>query len=256
MPILLCSRHPRPVFVLHLWSATSVSSTSVTFTASLQVKPVDTCHGFAEQPLAPGLGVDCLFLIQCYKGATQSSCPTLPLTYTSLDEDSLMSEDDDLNDLQDSSSSSLDGPILSNWFPNSHQYSFYLAKKTCETVCYLWFSSNSPSSHRHQLSPHSSPHAASLQFPISIHFIQFVQKVLETAQVSQSIIILSLHYIYRLKERNRSTNGPSARSESRATTAMLMMVNKYVHLLSLIPCSSDPLSTDGVCNINYLDRMV
>lgn len=54
-----------------------------------------------------------------------------------------------------------------------------------------------------------------------------MQKVLETTQVSQSVIVLSLHYIYRLKERNRLTNGESG-SEFRVAIAALMMANKFV----------------------------
>ena len=134
-----------------------------------------------------------------------------------------MSEDDDL---QDSSSSSPDR-ILSDWFLNSHQSSLYLAEKTCEMVCYLWFSSNSPSPRRHHFVPHASPHTASLQFSVSPHFIQFMQKVLETTQVSQSVIVLSLHYIYRLKERNRLTSSLPG-SEFRVAIAALMMANKFV----------------------------
>ena len=80
------------------------------------------------------------------------------------------------------------GPHPFDWFQNSHQSSLYLSEQTCEIVCYLWFSSNSPSSHRHHFVPHSSPHTASPQFSVSLHFIQFMQKVLETTQVSQSVL--------------------------------------------------------------------
>jgi hypothetical protein len=134
-----------------------------------------------------------------------------------------MSEDDD----QQESSSSSPNPILSDWFVNSHQSSLYLAEKTCEMVCYLWFSSNSPSPRRHLFVPHSSPQTASLQFSVSPHFIQFMQKVLETTQVSQSVIVLSLHYIFRLKERNRLTSSLPG-SEFRVSIAALMMANKFV----------------------------
>jgi hypothetical protein len=157
--------------------------------------------------------------------------------FLSPDEDSSMSEDDDL---QDSSSSSPD-PILSDWFLNSHQSSLYLAEKTCEMVCYLWFSSNSPSSRRHHFLPHSSPHTASLQFSVSSHFTQFMQKVLETTQVSQSVIVLSLHYIYRLKERNRLTSSLPG-SEFRVAIAALMMANKFVdeYVFVLLPSYPPP----------------
>jgi hypothetical protein len=54
-----------------------------------------------------------------------------------------------------------------------------------------------------------------------------MQKLLETTQVSQSVIVLSLHYIYRLKERNRFTTG-QAGSEFRIAVAGLMMANKFL----------------------------
>ena len=144
-----------------------------------------------------------------------------------LDGDSSMSKDDDLNDHQESSSSS-PGPLLSNCFTSSHQLSLCLAKKTYEMVFYRWFSSNSPSPCHHQFVPHSSPHTASLQFSISPHFIQFMQKVLKTTQVSQSIIILSLHYIYRLEEQISLTSNPPG-SRFRFV--------EYVLIPFLLPCS-------------------
>ena len=54
-----------------------------------------------------------------------------------------------------------------------------------------------------------------------------MQKVLETTQVSQSVIVLALHYIYRLKIRNCYTNGQPG-SEYRVAIAALMLANKFV----------------------------
>ena len=207
--------------------------------AAYSTLPIELIHAcdFAKQPLTPP-GANCLPPILRYEGALQMSRPKPPpLTPSFVDEDSSMSEDDDL---QDSTSNSPD-PILSDWFLNSHQSSLYLAEKTCEMVCYLWFSSNPPSSRRYQFVPHSSPHTASLQFSVSPHFTQFMQKVLETTQVSQSVIVLSLHYIFRLKERNRLTNSLPG-SEFRVAIAALMMANKFVdecvRFIRLIVCSS------------------
>ena len=194
---------------------------SFTAYSALPIELIHACN-FAKQPLTPP-GANCLPPIQRYEGALEPSRPNPPLTRIFPDEDSSMSEDDDL---QHSSSNSPD-PILADWFLNSHQSSLYLAEKTCEMVCYLWFSSNSPSARRHQFVPHASPHTASLQFSVSPHFIQFMQKVLETTQVSQSVIVLSLRYIYRLKERNRLTNSLPG-SEFRVAIAALMMANKFV----------------------------
>ncbi len=54
-----------------------------------------------------------------------------------------------------------------------------------------------------------------------------MQKLLETTQVSHSVIVLSLHYIYRLKDRNNGTPA-QAGSEFRIAVAALMMANKFL----------------------------
>lgn len=162
-----------------------------------------------------------------------------------------MSEDDDL---QDSSSNSPD-PTLSDWFLNSHQSSLYLAEKTCEMVCYLWFSSNTSSSRRHHFVPQSNPQTASLQFSVSPHFVQFMQKVLETTQVSQSVIVLSLHYIYRLKERNRLTNSLPG-SEFRVAIAALMMANKFVDDNTYTNKTWSDVSGISLEEINKMEREI
>lgn len=109
-----------------------------------------------------------------------------------------------------------------------------IAEKTCEMICYLWFSSpsRSRSSHRPPYpspnnSPSSSPPTTTLQLVATSTFVQFLQKLLETTQVSQSVIVLSLHYIYRLKDRNRFTPAQSG-SEFRIAVAALMMANKFL----------------------------
>lgn len=145
----------------------------------------------------------------------------------------------------------------------------FIAEKTCEMICYLWFATDrqtrrdspggslsrdsslvcgggrdgvnaypspnhSPSSPAHShihLSPASSPKRnpppSTLQLVATASFVTFMQKLLETTQVSQSVIVLSLHYIHRLKERNRFT--PAQRgSEYRIAVAGLMMANKFL----------------------------
>ncbi|KAI0757467.1 cyclin-domain-containing protein [Daedaleopsis nitida] len=128
-----------------------------------------------------------------------------------------------------------------DWFgSDSHRSARFIAEKTCEMICYLWFStissssSESPSkrnrvasSYHPSFSPHSNSATAKLQFSVSPAFTRFMQKVLETTQVSQSVIVLSLHYIYRLKGRNPYTSG-QAGSEYRVAIAALMLANKFV----------------------------
>ena len=142
----------------------------------------------------------------------------------------------------------------------SKRSSLFIAEKTCEMICYLWFSSSlGPSSSRHRSararraaaaaassSSPSSPRyhslsnsrTAVLQFSASRDFVQFMQKLLETTQVSQSVIVLSIYYIYRLKERNEFSVGQPG-SEFRVAVVALMMANKFVDeyvSLCLVSC--------------------
>ncbi|KAH9836644.1 cyclin-domain-containing protein [Rhodofomes roseus] len=130
-------------------------------------------------------------------------------------------------------------PSALDWFTiSSDRPSQFIAEKTCEMICYLWFSSYSqsaspskrnrtaPQEHSHYIPPTNSA-TASLQFSVSPAFVRFMQKVLETTQVSQSVIVLALHYIYRMKARNRFTTGHPG-SEYRVAIAALMMANKFV----------------------------
>jgi hypothetical protein len=112
-----------------------------------------------------------------------------------------------------------------SWFTPTRAYSpRFLAEKTCEMICYMWFSrSVSPSS-----SPvETSPALNSLQLSPTPAFVHFMHKVLETTQVSESVIVLSLRYVYRLKERNRLAHGMPG-SEFRVSIAALMLANKFV----------------------------
>ncbi|KIK21684.1 hypothetical protein PISMIDRAFT_12173 [Pisolithus microcarpus 441] len=82
-----------------------------------------------------------------------------------------------------------DAPHLIDWFDSTlKQPTSFIAEKTCE---------------------------------------MFMHKLLETTQVGQSVIVLSLHYIWPLKERNRFTNGLPG-SEFRIAVTALMMANKFL----------------------------
>ena len=108
-----------------------------------------------------------------------------------------------------------------------------MAEKTCEMICYLWFATSPPERQTQKPSNGSSPLFArgstpsTLQLVATPNFVQFMQKLLETTQVSQSVMVLSLHYIHRLKERNRFTPAQSG-SEFRIAVAGLMMANKFL----------------------------
>lgn len=132
-------------------------------------------------------------------------------------------------------------PPALDWLETSTSRSFnFIAEKVCEMVCYLWFSSLSQTSSQSPQAtkrcrqtedpsffPKPNSSTATLQFAVSPAFVRFMQKLLETTQVSQSVIVLSLRYIYRLKERNRFTHGHGG-SEYRVAVAALMLANKFV----------------------------
>ena len=52
-------------------------------------------------------------------------------------------------------------------------------------------------------------------------------RLLDTTQVSQSVIVLGLHYVYRLKESAVLSFG-QAGSENRVAVVALMLANKFV----------------------------
>ena len=119
-----------------------------------------------------------------------------------------------------------------DWLDSTRRSAHSVAEKTCEMICYLWFATSPPE--RQQSSSNGSPplfargsSPSTLQLVATPNFVQFMQKLLETTQVSQSVMVLSLHYIHRLKERNRFTPAQSG-SEFRIAVAGLMMANKFL----------------------------
>jgi hypothetical protein len=130
-----------------------------------------------------------------------------------------------------------DAPHLVDWLDNTlKRPASFVAERMCEMICYLWFATSLPSpssaSRHNHAAPSYSPRSHSstttaLQLVASPNFVSFMQKVLETTQVGQSVIVLSLHYIYRLKERNSLTSAQSG-SEFRIAVAALMMANKFL----------------------------
>jgi hypothetical protein len=95
----------------------------------------------------------------------------------------------------------------------------------CETICYIWYASPTTGL---ASPPHDA--AASREQLLPAHqFVAFMQKVLETTQVSQSVIVLALHYIYRLKHsRSIAHLQVNPGSEWRVAISGLMLANKFV----------------------------
>ncbi|KAI9566960.1 cyclin-domain-containing protein [Boletus coccyginus] len=181
--------------------------------------------------------------------------PTRPPTPDLLDDDVLEQP------FQQKPISPCDASHCIDWFDISlKRPASFVAEKTCEMVCYLWFSSSVPSSTRPRSqipSPPHSPETASssspLQFNPSVTFVQFMQKLLETTQVSQSVIVLSLHYVWRLKERNRFTAGLPG-SEFRIAVAALMMANKFLDDNTYTNKTWSEVSGIDLSEINRMER--
>ncbi|KAI0271676.1 cyclin-domain-containing protein [Gloeopeniophorella convolvens] len=147
---------------------------------------------------------------------------------------------------------------VANWFseprPRSSQYT---AENTCEMICYLWFSQSSNLSpvNTSPSPPHIpfNPKTARLQFSVSSVFVHFMQKLLQTTQLSQSVIVLSLHYVYRLKERNSGTVAHPG-SEFRVAVAALMMANKFVDDNTYTNKTWSEVSGIELSEINKMER--
>ncbi|KAF7306234.1 hypothetical protein MIND_00414000 [Mycena indigotica] len=134
-----------------------------------------------------------------------------------------------------------------------------VAEKTCEMICYLWFaptSSKRPSSPSlsSPTSPTSStPSPSPLQLLPSPPFVAFTQKLLETTQLSQSAIVLALHFIHRLRQRNRGIPA-QAGSEFRVCVAGLMMANKFLDDNTYTNATWASVSSIPLAQINTMER--
>ncbi|KAG9223490.1 hypothetical protein PLEOSDRAFT_1111204 [Pleurotus ostreatus PC15] len=157
-----------------------------------------------------------------------------------------------------------DAPYFVDWLDVARtRPAHFIAEKTCEMICYLWFSTqSSPSSSSSYPSPNSSnspliarpnPVTSTLQLNATRTFVSFMQKLLETTQVSQSVIVLSLHYIYRLKECNQFTAG-QAGSEFRIAVAALMMANKFLDDNTYTNKTWSEVSGIDLAEINKMER--
>lgn len=128
-------------------------------------------------------------------------------------------------------------PYLVDWLDFTRTRSaHFVAEKTCEMICYLWF--QIPLHARASLGVDDDvagsltkakgvSSVTTLQLVATAAFVSFMQKLLETTQVSQSVIVLSLHYIHRLKEKNVYMPAQPG-SEFRIAVAGLMMANKFL----------------------------
>ncbi|KAF5385596.1 hypothetical protein D9757_006759 [Collybiopsis confluens] len=144
--------------------------------------------------------------------------------------------------------------VAVDWLDFTHKRSaHFIAEKTCEMICYLWFTTPQ-STEGDDKSLFSRPSSVTtLQLVASPTFVLFMQKLLETTQVSQSVIVLSLHYIYRLKERNRSTPAQPG-SEFRIAVAGLMMANKFLDDNTYTNKTWSEVSGIDLIEINRMER--
>ncbi|KAF8920663.1 hypothetical protein CPB85DRAFT_1428724 [Mucidula mucida] len=147
----------------------------------------------------------------------------------------------------------------------------FIAEKTCEMICYLWFAT--PSLDSTMSSPqHNRSRPTPLQLVATSSFVYFMQKLLETTQVSHSVIVLSLHYIWRLKDRNdriwrervasaSDSDSENARdseaqpgSEFRIAVAGMMMANKFLDDNTYTNRTWSDVSGISLTEINRMER--
>ncbi|CAK5264096.1 unnamed protein product [Mycena citricolor] len=137
-----------------------------------------------------------------------------------------------------------------------------VAERTCEMICYLWFAppkrkaaeENPEDADRDRL---TGSKTNGLQLAASATFVRFVQKLLETTQVSQSVIVLALHYIHRLRvasagDANQAQAQPG--SEFRVAVAGLMMANKFLDDNTYTNATWASISLIPLSQINTMER--
>jgi len=228
-------------------------------TQTQTLTPYTHTNGHAQPPLAVPSAEGCSNLSGAYM-------QTDSVSTTSPDQEPQSQPSQELSELAGALVPSETAPqYVVDWLDFTRTRSaHFIAEKTCEMICYLWFappnkkgskkdgkwrsnkirktnsafaSSNMEDDEGESesdsdsegsavsLSPPIAPTA--LQLVPSPTFVQFMNKLLETTQVSQSVIVLSLHYIHRLKQKNQWT--PAQRgSEFRIAVAGLMMGNKFL----------------------------
>ncbi|BGP42043.1 hypothetical protein JCM10449v2_006045 [Rhodotorula kratochvilovae] len=108
-----------------------------------------------------------------------------------------------------------------------------LALFAAEMVAWLWFAPSGTSAHgagagatAGAAAPVDSSGVTKLQVRPSDRFVRFCQEVLSTTQVSESVVLLALLFISRLKQRN-AINGAQG-SEYRLAVTGLMLANKIL----------------------------
>ncbi|KAF8310911.1 cyclin PHO80-like protein, partial [Cantharellus anzutake] len=87
----------------------------------------------------------------------------------------------------------------------------------------------------------------------SAEFISFLGTLLSTTQVSQSVIILSLYYIYRLKLSNPHIRGMEG-SEFRLAVIALMLANKFLDDNTYTNKTWSEVSGISLGEINLMER--
>ncbi|KAG0151337.1 hypothetical protein CROQUDRAFT_667923 [Cronartium quercuum f. sp. fusiforme G11] len=106
-----------------------------------------------------------------------------------------------------------------------------VAEFAAQMICYLWFAEPSSLS-RTELgiatagSGSSSASISTAQLVPQPEFVMFIHNVLNTTQLSHSVVLLALFYIHRLKCLNPIK--PNAKSEYRIGVVSLMLANKML----------------------------
>ncbi|KAE8216183.1 hypothetical protein CF327_g633 [Tilletia walkeri] len=99
---------------------------------------------------------------------------------------------------------------------------------------------------------HARP-LGSLRMQPSARFVAFIKNLLTTTQVSSSVILLALLYIYRLKSRHPQLNGQEG-SEYRLSVTSLMLANKWLDDHTYLNKTWSELSGIELCDVTKMER--
>ncbi|KAL1740195.1 hypothetical protein HDZ31DRAFT_2633, partial [Schizophyllum fasciatum] len=217
---------PNPVPSCSMWPHTKLELLTPPLTTTLEQRKASRAHVHLP-PIASFDRRPPLTPPDDYKYPSPNLAPIIATDLPSLDDAPMLDADAppapaDQQDLFDI-----------DWFNYDRTMNARLiAEKACEMVCWLWFDAQAPPRPEDAYpsptdAPFTRPTSAQvLQLNPSPIFVQFMQKMLETTQVSHSVIVLSLFYIRRLRIKSRTL--AQAGSEFRIAVAGLMMANKFL----------------------------
>lgn len=134
---------------------------------------------------------------------------------------------------------------------SQHLKNAQLADFAAQMVCYLWFGHVTPQ----HVSPQSPTrrHSSLTALEPKPLFVKFCADVIATTQISYSVVLLSLLYIYRLKCANPYIHGLDG-SEYRLFTVAVMLANKFLDDNTYTNKTWSEVTSIAVREINIMER--